>query len=167
MVNASFAGQLCQIINAHPEKWFAYQYGDLQKHNQYAYDQNCLTGMPFSHSAAPLRKSTMYHVWGECEERLKRTCLHRFRTLTDVFHWVFTMWDIMNNDFEPVGLDHYGRAFVVDHIEPVLDAIANGNDRVICINDSYQITYEEYEQYKRLLMEVMEKKYPNRSQYEK
>lgn len=169
-VNSAFASKVSERMEAYPEKWFAKEYGDYHVQcNLRAFDQNYLPGMLFPHLGVAYKKSTMEKVWNTIPEQLHKTCLDKFRTPTDIMHQIFSIWAMLQGDFNPVSRDHHGRVFsaVVSEQDDIINAIVNQSYRMICINDSELVTDEDYESLNQAIVEAYKKVFSEKSQYEK
>lgn len=169
-INQKFTGKIQDSIKNNPEKWFAEWYSDEAiALNQEIGKKTYLSGMYFTHLPCPFRKSTFEKVWNEFPGSMEQSSMHRFRTPQDVFHFIFTLWDIAEGDFCPVSRDHYGKLFwaPVKQQEEITEAICSEKYRCICINDSESISHEEYLTLKQVLMDAMERALPGKSIFEK
>lgn len=168
VVNDYFDVRKC--IAEHPEKWFSYKYSkEIREMNLHAYREQKILGMYFYHLGVPYRCSTMKAVWDAIPERLDSTCRNKFRTMDDVFHQLFQMWEIFKGDFEPIGYRYYGSIFEMrpDNVQRLIDVINNEEYRMVCINDWEGITPEEFEEMKTQIRDAFEQKFPEKSAFEK
>lgn len=167
IINSRF--DLRECIERNPEKWFSNVYGEDIKYNMFAYEENYLLGMFFSHLPTPFRKSTFKAVWNECGEELDNTCTHRFRTPEDVMHQIFSLWDIMNGNFSPVSKDYYGKKWgrLSDQYKEIDIALQKQKYRTICLNDSIDVTNENFDRIRTAIDESLEKVFPDKSMFEK
>ncbi len=157
-------------VSRYPEKWFSEAYGDWGiKYNLQAYENERIMGMLFSHLGVPYRCSTMKAVWEKIPDRLDSTSRNRFRTMDDVFHQIFQIWEIYNGTFEPVSPGYYGIPCNVslDNINEVVEWILGEDNRMVCVNDWEGITNEDFVHLKQMLQETFAKKYPEKSSFEK
>lgn len=166
VINGKFKVNEC--IERNPELWFSKEYGEYIKYHKMAYDEGYIYGMFFSHVGVPIRKSTMQTVWNELYDDLDKTCRHRFRSALDIQHQIFHMWDIMNGEYIPVNIDYYGKHFghLSTETDEITGAFAKGECKMICLNDSVDVTEENYSQIKRKIDVILEKKYPEKSSFE-
>ena len=79
------------------------------------------------------------------------------------------MWDIMNNEFEPVVNSHYGEFLNItgENIGQARSYFSDPSMLCICLNDSEKIKKEEYDYVKREVVDMLDKKYPEKSSFEK
>ena len=168
-VNRHFRWKVRQIMCEHPEKWFASQYGKDVKYNLRAFEENYLPAMCFSHLGISFRKSTMKRVWEAMPDVMNTTSSHRFRDAKDISMLVFSFWEMMENQFNAVSEDHFGKYFnlTVYSKDEIVDTILSEKYRMYCLNDSDHTTDDDYIQMKKLLVETMEKVFPQKSSFEK
>ena len=159
-----------ECIAKHPEKWFTVEYAPNHRElNMRALRDNKIVGMYFYHLGVPYRCSTMKKVWEEIPDRLDLSCRNRFRTMDDIFHQLFQIWEMMQGTFEPVSATYYGLVFSVtpENINIFEEFFSSENCRMICANDSEELTDEGFEFLNSYLKNVFEKKYPEQSSFEK
>lgn len=166
IINSSF--EIKKAIANNPEKWFSYKYGDYIKYNVRAYEDNKIMGMYYTHLAGPNRKSIIGEVWNEIGEQLDKTCMNKFRTMSDLIGQVFRLWGLFKGDFEPVENTYYGIAgnIIPGNLEFFKDRILSEKYKMICVNDSDQLKTEDFEQVKNQLLKVLDAKYPEKSSFE-
>ena len=167
MINSVF--DFCASVEKHPEQWFSHYYGKQRLYNKNAYCDAYMSGMFFSHLGVPYRKSTCKKVWYVFEKEMNETCLHRFRTPTDIMHQLFSLWEIMNGTFCPVEPSYYGMKFgtLSKELGKIEEAFSNEAYRMICLNDSVDVTEENYPEIKAELDRILQKTFPEKSSFEK
>lgn len=167
VVNDVFDVQLS--MQKHPERWFSHEYGGNIKHNRKAYQESYLPGMFFSHLGVPFRKSTIESVWKEIPIEMEETSRHRFRTPLDIMHQIFSLWDIMQGDFVPVDSSYYGVKFgaLSKDQNEVRKAFLGRQYRMICLNDSIDVTDKNFSEVKRELDGILAEVFPDKSRFEK
>lgn len=169
VANRHFGNRIGQAIAKHPERWFAESYGPQAWQNIHAFEANYIQGMFFSHLGAPFRKSTLERVWEDVREPLLKSSSHPFRSSQDFTHQIFSLWEMIDGDFNPVSMAHHGRHFwdPSTQKDDIIDAILNPQYRMICINDSALISGEEYLMLKEELRAAFAKAFPEKSSFEK
>ena len=169
VINNHFGADLGYRIKAHPERWFAKQYGGYVRHNLYAFDEGFLPGMVFPHLGVSCRKSTMEKVWKDIPNIMNESSLHRFRTPKDVLHQIFSLWEMLDGDFFPVSLEHHGMHFSapVEQKNEIVNAILQSKYRMICINDSENVSRDEYLFLKQVIIDAFSQIFPKKSTFEK
>lgn len=168
-INKVFGGHVNEIMVKNPEKWFTKLYGTEFVYNKWASQLDTITGMYFSHLPVPMRKSTFEKVWDTFPDLLAETSSQRFRKPENMMHQIMSMWEIMTAEFNPVTMDHFGRHFYdpVGLQEELLAAIGSERYTSICINDSPNVSVEDYEQLKAKIAYKMETAFPEVSSFEK
>ena len=156
-------------IEKAPELWFSHCYKQNRKYNRNAYCDAYLPGMVFTHLGTPYRKSTLEKVWRECVDELDVTCTHRFRTPVDFMHQIFSLWEIMSGTFVPCSENHYGVKFgaLSKETNEIAAAFASQNHRMICLNDSTDVTADNFPQIKAALDNILHTTFPQKSSFEK
>ena len=167
LINGCF--DICSSMEAHPELWFSKCYGRKRMYNRFAYSSTYLSGMTFTHLGTPYRKSILEKVWNECYSELDDTCTHRFRTPLDYMHQVFSLWEIMSGTFVPVSEDYYGIKFgtLSRETTKIETAFSSRKHRMICLNDSIDITEDNFMVIKLALDNILERTFPEKSSFEK
>lgn len=166
LINGCF--DLCTSVEKNPELWFSKCYGNKRMYNRFAYQSAYLPGMLCTHLGTPYCKSTLERVWSECEAELDETCTHRFRTPMDYMHQVFSLWEIMSGTFVPVSEDHYGIKFGTLSKETKLieKAFSSQKYKMICLNDSIDVTEDNFPSIKAELDRILEQTFPEKSSFE-
>ena len=167
LINGYF--DVYDAIERNPALWFHSVYGKSRVLNFRAYTDAYLPGMHFSHLGVPLRKTTMSQVWDAFLPELDRTSMHRFRTPTDIMHQIFSIWEIMNGTFVPVSQEHYGVMFgnLSTQVSQIADAFESMQHKMICLNDSIDITEDNFDEVRAGLDEILQKVFPQKSLFEK
>lgn len=167
MINGVF--NIYRSIDTHPELWFSHIYRKDKRYNSLAYHDSYLTGIYCSHLGCPFRKSTFKKAWDVLFKELDETCTHRFRTPLDIMHQLFSIWDIMEGSFVPVDPHYYGIMFgsLSTQMEEIEAAFSDKVHRMICLNDSIDVTAENFEQIKADLDRILQETFPEKSSFEK
>lgn len=168
-INSRFSGRMVEIVNKNPELWFNQEYDIQQIKTMYSIMYNRLLGMCYPHLCAPFRKSTFRKMWEEFPELMHETSTHRFRTAQDVQDQIVTLWEIMTGQFNPVRIDHFGRAFYVPmrQLDQIVKAIRENTCLTICVNDSENVSVEDVDTLRETLIRELEQKFPEKSSFEK
>ena len=154
------------IINK-PELWFSRCYRSVWKYHRRAFRENYLYGMIFPHLGTPMVKSTMKNAWDAFEKYFDMVCHHKFRTPFDVFQQVFTVWDIVNGNFFPVGQDYFGKLFsIFNNIDEIEKSLKEETDLMLCLNDSGEINENNFDYFKSRLDTALNTKFPEKSSFE-
>lgn len=167
VINSKFRIQ--SVMEKSPELWFSKLYGKDVEYNYNAYKESYLPGMFFSHLACPFLKSYFLKVWSEIPDILEETCQHRIRTYSDIMHQIIALWTVMEGSFNPVRKNHYGRHFgmLSKQIKAVDNAFLSKTNKCICLNDSVDITDDNYDAVKNEIDRILEREFPQKSIFEK
>ena len=161
----------CDIQSAiltHPELWFSKEYGRDRALNKRAFLDGYLPGLFYSHLPIPLRKSDMQELWNTIPEILDESSAHKFRTYSDIERFIFTLWEVMNGYFSPVSKKHFGKAFhsLSTQLDEIDKAFADHKHKCICLNDSVDVTEENFEEIRKGIEKVLQREFPEKSQFE-
>ena len=158
-----------EFIEKYPEKWFPKLYGADVRYNRYAFREDYLPGLFFNHLPYPLNKETMKAVWKRFPEQMDETCSHRFRTATDITTQIFTMYDMVMGNFIPVDKNHYGRMFghLSTEADEIAEAIRSNKYRIICYNDSIDVTEENFVKVRDTIEGALREVFPEKSSFER
>lgn len=157
-------------ISENSDKWFSHLYTKQERElNHRVFMDQKIMGMHFSHLGVPYRCSTMRQVWERIPDRLDSTCRNRFRTMDDVFHQIFQMWEIFNGTFDAVGTLYYGRFVNVskDNADHVKKDMLSHKYRMMCLNDSEIVSDDDYYELKDKFQSAFETLFPEKSSFEK
>lgn len=154
-----------EVLRNNVLKWFNPIYGKGLVQNIILSSCPRFPGMVQHHLAASLLKNTYAEIWDKEYEILNNTCLNKFRCTTDVNQWLFREWQLAQGKFVP-RKGKLGKSFVINKgIGEIISYIERRKGKMICINDA-DITYEQFEKYKREINAVFEKIFPDKSEYE-
>ena len=119
----------------------------------------------FSHLPTSFLKSTFSKVWEQEYEELNQTCLHRFRSSSDVNQWIMEYWQMAENCFFPrspnVGRYYEGMSSFYE----MCDAIRSQKYAMICFNDSLDL--DNFEEYQAEVRKAFQSILPIKSKFEK
>ncbi len=116
------------------------------------------------HTAQAYLKQTFEKVWSIEGEALDYACHNRFRTSTDLGHYLCRYWQLMEGNFVPKK-DQTKYFIYLDDNQEALDAILKQKYQVICINDAY--THIDFDKAKREINQALDTIFPKKSQFEK
>lgn len=118
-----------------------------------------------SHQSSAFLKSTLNKVWDKEYDTLNETCMHKFRTKNDVNQYIFKYWQYCEQKFLPRNSSFGINLSVSEHNDKICQTIIGNKYKTVCINDSNKI--ENFELQKRIINQAFEKKFPNKSSFEK
>ena len=87
------------------------------------------------HAAAGYLKQTFETVWAAEPELLRDTCLHKFRTSSDVNQWLCLWWQVVSGKFATYVVDNIVDMATPNRMAAVCSTIENQEHKMICIND--------------------------------
>lgn len=155
------------IIKKSPEKWFNYKYGKLLKYNWRMCRDAYLAGFYYVHFASPLRKSTLKKTYEEFEKEVNETSHNRFRNPNDLTQQIFKIHDIANGDFIPCSPYYFGVYYdVCKNLDDLVNAIKSQKHMMVCINDSPEITNDNFEQIRDCINDAFKTILPEKSSFE-
>lgn len=119
------------------------------------------------HFEQPMLKSIFCEVWKKEPYFLNESC-SKFRNPTTVNQYLIRYWQFASNRFFPVkrhGLMYY--QYTPEILEDLSKVILEEHVKSICINDTPNCSEEEYEYAAKTVRETFQKKFPQKSIYEK
>lgn len=118
------------------------------------------------HLPSSYLKSTFQEVWQAEGELLAETGRDRFRSKSDLTHWLMKCWQICQGRFYPRKAS-WGRHYELweDDVEMICRDLQKGRYKVVCINDSK--TDVDLEAVSGRIRESFEKILPEKSLFEK
>lgn len=122
------------------------------------------TGLYEGHIASSYLKKTFEDVWEIEANTLDKTCMNRFRSDSDVSHWLFKNWQLVSGKFSP-RRPGIGKMYLKKIDKEIIKAVENKKYKMICIND-VNCTYDEFKEQKKKITNAFEKIFPNKSSFE-
>lgn len=127
---------------------------------------NSFTSFYEFHLCNSFLKKTYSDIWNKEEKTLDEVCKHRFRNLKlDNNQWLIRDWQLVNNNFIPRSTK-FGKLYTIDG-KTDISKILNSKHKVICLNDSDKLSEEDFNKYKEEIIYYLEKKFPEKSSFEK
>lgn len=155
-----------EVIGAEKWKWFHPRYGRFLFKNIYSYPHKGFSAFHNFHVAASMRKSTFEEVWQLEPELLHNTCKNKFRGMNDVNQYVMTYYNICKGEFVPRRAD-IGKFYTIgQNDEELYEDLLSGKHKLICINDDPG-DIEDLEKKRSELIRVFQKKFPEKSMFER
>ena len=115
------------------------------------------------HVASSHTKSGFEKIWSVEPELLMKTGRSRFRSITDVNHWLVKCWRICNGEFVPRSAK-LGKKFDLGVDPDAYKQLVSGKYKVVCLNDAQAEI--DFDAEKEKLCAVFEKFLPEKSSYE-
>lgn len=151
-------------LKKHWRKFISPMYGKEQLRTLAMLPWKSVTGYRNLHLSTSHLKSTMENVWKIAYSQLDETSKNKFRTLSDINHWLFSYWQIESGDFYPQSVK-LGKHYTLTDYDKIIDDIKNSHQKEICINDDAGI--EDYEVKMSNIIKALQSKFPEKSNFEK
>lgn len=164
------------IINKHFNKKNVYKKNFFKYINfKYSFKDNLSTIMllPFKnfsmivnkHLPVSLKKSVLKELWNKEHEAMEKSSLNRFRDLSDISQYLIRYYQICSGNFIP-RKSNFGMYFRLENNNNhIIKQLEKNKYKIACFNDTSVVT--NFEESKKSLNNYLEKKYPNKSSYEK
>lgn len=178
-INDSFLHLLCndiafmntyfnkkKVIKRNPQKWFSLEYGKhLWKNIYYFLHASSFSMLQNFHMPSPMLKSTFKKVWELEPDLLHNTSLNRIRSHRDVNQYIMSYYNIGTGHFMPQN-PNVGKYYEIREDNHLLfEDILQQHHKFICINDNENI--EDIMAIKENIISLFERKFPNKSSFEK
>lgn len=144
-------------------KIFNFKYKKKLINNLFDLPYSKIMGIYDFHIPVAYSKKEFKKVWKKESSLLKETVTHRFRSNTDVSHWLIRYWRLMEGDFTVQSLP-FGRYFNMDQVDEWSKALDSKRLKTICINDINDLN--DFSDLQNIFNEKLEKKFPNSSSWE-
>ena len=157
-----------EVVRENPSKWFNLKYMKASFINILCLliKKNEFVGFANPHLPQGFLKNTFEDVWKNCKEDLIRTSRNRFRDYGDVGFWLIRYWQLASNNFSPINPYKDGTYYLVNdnNISEIVDCIRLQKKRMICLNDSEEIS--DFEETKNRIIEAFDMILPKKSSFE-
>lgn len=123
------------------------------------------TGFYTVHGPSPLLLNTYQTLWKLEPELLDSVCSHRFRSKEDISQYVLREYEKLRGNFHPANIQKLcGYYNISDDNSKLLNAIVNGKNPFLCLNDSnHEIAFEKAKSEIRSAFETV---FPGKSSFE-
>ncbi|MDD7389020.1 MAG: Stealth CR1 domain-containing protein [Lachnospiraceae bacterium] len=154
-----------EVLKKNAEKFFSFKYGKELLRNLLLFPFQYFSCFRDSHLPSSYLKCTFDSVWQKERELLEQCGYHRFRSKSDLTHWLMKCWQICEGNFE-VRSSSWGHHFELweDGIEDICRSLEQQRYRTVCLNDSKSDI--DFEYMKQRLQESFKKILPERSTFE-
>lgn len=158
--------RIADCIEKYPEKWFSHIYGRQMGYNVRAWQDDGISGIYFTHMAAPFCRSSMEKVWKKYEKTMIETCKYKVRDIHQITHQIFSIEDILNGNFEPEK-DDWGYCVRIEDIDQIEIVYRNKSKKMICLFDRDNMSASEIVSINEQLTKLYERIFPKKSLFEK
>ena len=151
-----------KALKSSPWKFFNHRYGYLVLKNLLLLPWGP-TGYVNNHLAAPMKKSTLAHLWDIEGETLDRTSRNKIRDYgVDVNQYICQHWQIESNQFYPMS-KNFGESIDLNQVDRLESIFKDKHKKLLCVNDDVDFKEENIIRFKEILNEY----YPEKSAFEK
>lgn len=162
LINQSF--QKKEVIQSNWRNWFCLKYGKHLLKTFLMLPWGNFTGFFDEHLPNSLLRSTFEELWCKFPDELTQTCLHPFRSASDVNQWLASYWQICSSRFYPRPAS-FGRYFDISaDNESLYKAIRAQRYKTICANDNKLV--DDYPLAKQKLISALQDLLPDESAFE-
>ncbi|NLR31736.1 Stealth CR1 domain-containing protein [Levilactobacillus tujiorum] len=144
-------------------KIFNIKYKKMLIHNMLAFPYSRIMGFYDFHLPIAYTKEEFRTVWQEEPSLLRETVSHKFRSNTDISHWVIRYWRLMTGDFVTQSLP-FGKYFNMGQVHSWSTALSSKVYKAVCINDIDDLTNATNLQ--DVFDKKLEEKFPDASSWE-
>ena len=110
-------------------------------------------------------KSAFYKVWQKEEEVMDISCKDKFRSFFGVNPWAIKDWQICEGKIMPRSYKFGKLCTITNNNEDIYKELKRKKYKVLCLNDTDSAT--DFDKIKKELTEELEKKFPDKSSFEK
>ncbi len=124
-------------------------------------------GFKARHNEQPFLRSVWDEAWHEEPDMLNKSCT-RFREDVILNPYFFRYWQFATNRFHPVNLCGTEKfQLIPGNVESIKKALGSRKIKSLCLNDCNFCTDNDFQRIKKVLHEHFEKKFPQKSAFEK
>lgn len=163
IINKHFNKKECIIKNYN--KFINEKYGEANDKTLYSMKfENKFVGFWNFHAPYSYLKETYKTIWKEEGEILKKACKNRFRSYSDLGHYLCRYWQMVSGNFEPKKDESKYLIFRDDNAENIRE-LKSGKYKYVCINDAYMNI--DFERAKKEINATLNELLPEKSKFEK
>lgn len=118
-----------------------------------------IPGYMQTHGPIPFSKNSFMQVKAIWKKEIESTLKHRFRSLSDISIWLVRQFQLETGEFVPRKYD-FDKIFSMGQFDAIKDCLEKSKSGTICINDEEGIDPTN-------IIKVLNKKFPNKSIFEK
>ncbi len=154
-----------EVIKKNFFKWFNIKYGKHLIQTILLMPWRKFKGIDETHICCPYKKEYFNKVWTLEKDICNKTCSNKFRTISDVNHWLVRDFQIASGEFYP-RRKSFGKNYIRKIDNEIIQTIVKQKNKCVCIND-VECTYDEYIKQKKMLHDAFEKILPQKSSFER
>ena len=155
-----------EVMRHNFSKWFNPIYGKALLNTFFALPYNRFVGMYEPHLCNSLKKSTFERLWKLEPQVFALTSKNRFRSENNVNLWLLKNFQICEGNFVPRSLA-FGKNYIMGSHSELFRTIRRQKYKIVCINDSSDLSETEFEELRDELIRSFEEILPEKSSFEK
>ena len=155
------------VIRQSPWKWYGpHLWGKHLLATALLYGKHNFEAFALRHNEQPMLKSIIQEIWDKEPLMCEQTCT-QFRQDSSLNPYIIRYWQFATNRFYHMR-KNYGKYFAIgiDSKEKIRSALFSSKLKSICLNDSALCSDESCVDYKKMLHDTFEIKFPNKSSFE-
>lgn len=162
LINKYFNKRQC--IKKNLFKFLNLKYGKLNRSTRYCmkYKEKFL-GFKSFHVPYPYLKETYRTIWKAEGELLDKVCYNKFRTSTDLGHFLCRYWQMVSGNFVPKKDESKYLYFLNDNTENIKE-LKSGKYKYVCINDVFMDI--DFEKSRAEINSALQELLPEKSKFE-
>lgn len=169
VVNAHFNRK--EVVKNNRKSWYGHYLGfkyQLQAWLISLFNRTEFQHFYTHHNEKAFLKSIYFELWEKEPQMLERSC-SKFREEVHLNNYVFRLWQLASNKFYPVNQLEMKKVVQLEpnSLKNVEEKLFDSRIKSLCINDSSDCSYEDYERLKPLVKSLFERKFPEKSSFEK
>lgn len=156
-----------ETLKRHRGKFFKFKYKNRLLKTCILSRLDNFHGMYDPHITLVFKKSYFEILWNKERELIEETCKNKFRSQNDITIWLVRYWQLLEGKFVPRSIN-FGRCYTLDffiEIKKKTKLLKKSKTKVVCINDSYNLKYEN-EEIKNQLITTLNSILPIKSSFE-
>ena len=147
------------------KNYYNFKYGKRSLVSKIESKHELFVGFLNQHITQPYFKSSFEKIWNKYYDACNETCLTKFRKNNNISHYAVRYMQMLDGKFLARDIN-FGKSFELsDNNEMLYKQFEKTKYKVICINDSNPNI--DFEKVKKELVLLFDKKFPNKSQFEK
>lgn len=154
-----------KILKKYLFKFFNIRYGKHLIKNFSTLPWNKILGFYDNHIPISYNKKIYTNVLENQNTLVLKTIKNKFRTREDINHWIVRYWQICSGYFIPRSTKFGAYYNLGVEQQSVLKDIREGSHKILCLNDNDLM--DDFEKNKNSLIREFERKYGEKSSYEK
>ena len=168
VINAHFNRK--EVTKANPKGWYGSYLG--WKYRLQAYLIRLFRRTEFqhfytTHNEKAFLKSVYEAAWSKEEEMLTKSCT-KFREEVSLNNYFFRYWQLASNKFYPVNYIETRKVIQLEqnNLRFLEKEMFNINIKSLCLNDSSRCDYNDYQVLKPQVIQLFERKFPQKCSFE-